>query len=325
MRKFSFLIIFLLCSGWGYAATLTSPVIDLGTVTYTSSTPGTCLFSISGGTTWSVASATGECAAATGTSYTAFNATNMQNYGTSKYVHIRLDDQNPTPPADNCGTLTITNLQVKQGYADHFPFSKKGGNPTSIRDYPNGIFFPFVATIEPVANKGRCTITQTYNIFRFAEGSSTEPSSSAYSPFNITFSITLVTPGNSLEHDENATLNFGTFCKASQTQNLTILPNGTVATSSTVCPASADISADSFTFKSSQASSFSVAVPSTPVTLTNPITGTTLQVSNFQPSCTSSCTVLNNTATVTVGGTLTVPGSADIGDYTGSYPISITY
>ncbi len=325
MKKIPFFIIFLLCTGWAQAATLTSPVIDLGTVTYTSSTPGTCSFTISGGDVWGIASATGECAAVTGTSYTAFNATNMKNYGTAKFVHIRLDDQNPLPHTDTCGTLTITNLQVKQGYADYFNFPKKSGNPTSIRDYENGVFFPFVATIEPGANQGRCTITQTYNIFRFAEGNASEPTSSAYSPFSITFSITLVTPGNSLEHDENAALNFGTFCKATQTQSLTILPNGNVGTSSMVCPASADISADSFTFNSAQATSFSVSVPSAPVSLTNPITGSTLQVSNFQPSCASSCTTLNNTANITVGGTLTVPSNADIGDYTGSYPVSVIY
>lgn len=332
MRKFLLFFILLTLSVWIKAATITDPVVDLGTLTFSTSTPGAWSFTATNHSTGAISKQSGTDAIWTGASYTPFNATNLKNYVQARFVYVKVDGKNPPTYSSDCGEISITGLSV---YYNNTNFelkrqlSKTKTNPGSLLSPFNaGFYLAFNATVTPVAGKGTCTLTYPLSgWFKYTESSASwdDVPDADFIPVNLTFSITLITEGNSFTHDKNATLNFGTFCKASQTQNLTIRPNGTVAASSTVCPASADISADSFTFKSSQASSFSVAVPSTPVTLTNPITGSTLQVTNFQPSCTSSCTVLNNTATVTVGGTLTVPGGADIGDYTGSYPVSVIY
>ena len=331
MKRFLFLLLLLLpCIG--QAATATPPVVDLGTLTFIVDPPTAWTFSVTNHASGTITQS-GTGANWTGGNYTPFNLTGMQNLGHARYVYVKINGQNPTELDDsNCGKLAITGMSVYYNNASYYlkrQLNKtKGNNPSLASPYTGGFYIAFTATVTPYANKGTCTLTQSLpSWFSYVESSSAwnKVNDADFIPVNLTFSITLITQGTSVEHDANAALNFGTFCLSSQTQTLTLSPSGSVTGSSMVCPPSADLSADSFTFKSSQASTFSVGVPSSPVNLTNAVTGDTLQVTNFTPSCSTSCTLLNNTATITVGGTLTVPGSSPVGEYTGAYPVSITY
>ncbi|MBQ6223774.1 MAG: DUF4402 domain-containing protein, partial [Campylobacter sp.] len=134
---------------------------------------------------------------------------------------------------------------------------------------------------------------------------SNNPNQETWQDANIMVSLDISVP-NYLVHDTGAKLNFGSFCS-----------------SSIVCPISNDISADSFTFTSADMSApFSVNLPAGSVSISN---GTdSLSISNFTSSCTS-CTTTGGQATFTIGATITVPGGVSSGDYTGNYPVSVTY
>ena len=326
MKKILLLSLLLFCEIYStQAATLADPVVDLGTVTYTSSNPGACSFSVTGGADWGISATSGGCAVPTGTSYDGLVATDLKSYGQAKYAHIRIDQQSPTPTVDdpNCGKMAIANMEAKPGYGAYANFAKKGGNPSVINGYPNGIFFPFIATVEPYPNRGRCTLTQTYTVLRFAEGSSREPASSEYTPFSITFSVTLITPGAVFTHDNGAALDFGTFCQSSQTQTLTITTAGTAGSSSTLCPP-ANISADSFTVIMSDSSLFSVSLPSQAIDMSGG--QNTVVVNNFTSSCDNGgCTPVGGIKQFFVGATITVTPAATVGEYQSSYPVSIIY
>jgi hypothetical protein len=331
-----FLLILFIAGHNLYAANVTSPVVDLGTITYTSSTPGVHTFTVTAtgssypGSSYSLTD-TGD-GTATGGTYTAFNVTNLATYGAAKYAHIRLSQQDPIPVAysQNCGTLAITDLKVttRTGQSpDHASFAKRGGNPITIKGYENGIYFPFIATVTPLSGKGMCTITQTYSIFSFSEGGPAEASLIYdYIPFSITFSVTIITPRDALEHNTNAALNFGTFCKSTtQNQSLIVNADGSVGAHSMVCdPTPATISADSFTVNLSSAPSYSVNLPAT--ASLNGSNGGELTVSNFTTSCGNSpCTVTGGSGSFSVGGTINVPANSPVGDYEGTYGVSITY
>lgn len=319
-------LVFGLLGGYIYAATLTDPVVDLGTITYTSSTLGVWTFTVTGGNS-STMSGSGTGATWTGGVYTPLHVADLQKYGTAKYAHVRVDLQSPDAYTDsNCGTLAITNIYVKPPYGGVYSsFPKKSGNPTYINGYQNGdIYFSFTATVTPLPDKGTCTITKTYpNFVHFAEGSSSEPTS-GYQDSNITFSVTLVMPETTtFSHDEDAALNFGTICRFGQAQTLTITPAGTVGGPNVACPVSADISSDSFTVSSASATSISVSLPST-VTLNNG--GNSLSVTNLTSSCSGGCSVgAGGSTSFGVGGTLTVPANAPVGNYTGTYSVTVTY
>lgn len=270
-------------------------------------------------------SGSGTGATSIGGSYTPFHVTDFQKYGSAKYAHVRIDSQNPDSYTDsNCGTLTITDIYVKPPYGGVYAnFRKKSGNPTYIVDYQDGnIYFSFQATVTPLSNSGTCTITKTYpNFIHFAEGSASEPTS-GYQYCNMTFSATLVMPETAtFSHDLNAKLDFGTLCTSLQQQTLTVSPTGQAT--SPVCGSGTNISADSFTFRSSSANSVSVTLPAS-ATLSNG-SGGQLAVNNFTSSCVGSCALTNNQLTIRVGETLTVPGGAATGEYEGTYQVGVTY
>lgn len=325
MKKIALFFIFLMQAFFLRAATLTSPVVDLGTLTYVASTPSAWTFTITGGNSYTM-SGNGTGATWAGGLYSPFHVTDLKKYGQAKYAHVRVDSQAPTPHEDpNCGTITVTNIQVKPGGGVYGLFPKKSGNPTYITNYQDGnIYFSFAATVTALPNKGTCTVTKTYgNFVHFAEGSSNEPTSD-YQDCDITFSVTIVTPETAtLSHDNDAHLNFGTLCRSGQAQTITVSPNGTVTSSNVLCSPNA-VSADSFTFHSTAVSTAAVSLPASSITLSNG-SGGTLTVDNFQSSCTGSCALVNNDLSFTVGGTLTVPGGALAGDYTGTYAVSVTY
>ena len=328
MKKALTFFIFLAQTLFLQAATLTDPVVDFGAITYTSSTPSTWTFTVTGGNSYTMSSS-GSGATWSGGSYSPLNVTNLEKYtGQSKYGHVRVNSQSPDSHTDSCGTIAITNIDVKPSIhaGVHANFDKKNAKPPVLRNYEDGnIYFSLTGTVTPSANNtGTCTITKTYsNFVGFAEGSSSEPTS-GYQYVNMTFSVTIVMPEiSTLSHDSGAYLDFGTLCYSGQAQTITVAPNGTITSSNVLCAPNA-VSADSFTFHSTAVSTAAVSVPASSITLSNGGNGT-LTVNNFQSSCTGSCALVNNDLTFTVGGTLSVPAGAPIGDYTGSYQVTVTY
>lgn len=233
-----------------------------------------------------------------------------------KYVYVQLVGTSGTVTG-SCGVINITGMSINGATMRNY----KVTSSTNLYDLPNGIFISMTASFSGTPTSS-CTISGAIEGVTLQYKNSNNQNQGTWQNANIMVSLDISVP-NYLEHDTGAKLNFGSFCRSNQVQTLTITPAGTAGSSSVVCSVSNDISADSFTFTSSDLStSFSVNLPTSPITLTN---GTdNLSVSNFTPSCTS-CTTYNQHATFTIGATITVPANASVGEYMGSYPVSVTY
>lgn len=167
-----------------------------------------------------------------------------------------------------------------------------------------------------------CTISGTVNgaLAYSTLAGDTNPNT----PLNVNVSVNVLPPPLTLKHSEGASLNFGTLCRGSVTQTLTVAANGTASGSNLVCPAQG-YAADQFKVDGYKGASFSVSSINS-IRLTNSADGTKLTVDNFVPSCSSDCTIpANGSYTLRIGGRLTVPASATAGTYTGTYPVTITY
>lgn len=167
-----------------------------------------------------------------------------------------------------------------------------------------------------------CTISGTVNgaLAYSTLAGDTNPNT----PLNVNVSVNVLPPPLTLKHSDGASLNFGTLCRGSVTQTLTVAADGTASGSNLVCPAQG-YSADQFKVDGYNGASFSVSSISS-IQLTNSADSTKLTVDNFAPSCSSNCIIsANDSYTLRVGGRLTVPVSATTGTYTGTYPVTITY
>ena len=167
-----------------------------------------------------------------------------------------------------------------------------------------------------------CTISGTVNgaLAYSTLAGDTNPNT----PLNVNISVNVLPPPLTLKHSDGASLNFGTLCRGSATQTLTVAADGTASGSNLVCPAQG-YSADQFKVDGYNGASFSVSSISS-IQLTNSADGTKLTVDNFTPSCSSNCIIsANDFYILRVGGRLTVPASATAGTYTGTYPVTITY
>lgn len=167
-----------------------------------------------------------------------------------------------------------------------------------------------------------CTISGTVNgaLAYSTLAGDTNPNT----PLNVNISVNVLPPPLTLKHDSGSSLNFGTLCRGSVTQTLTVTAAGTANGSNLVCPAQG-YSADQFKVDGYKGASFSVSSVNA-IQLTNAADGTKLTVDNFTPSCSSNCTLSNSGSyTLRMGGRLTVPASATAGTYTGTYPVTITY
>lgn len=124
---------------------------------------------------------------------------------------------------------------------------------------------------------------------------------------------------------KGSSLNFGRLIPSTTaTGTLVVNAAGTTATETNVVKAAGHtFSAASFTISSSTNVNWSVA-PIAAQTLTHETDAArTMTVSSFQLSATSGNTSTNNT--FTVGATLNVGANQEIGRYTGSFPVVVTF
>lgn len=239
----------------------------------------------------------------------------IDNLGTTAQKHIDLRI-NTTGTADvssaGCGTVRISNLLLENASTT---FLNKSVSKSSNRYNSRPAGTVQLISVDSVST---CTIS---GVVPGAFGWKLHEDST-YNNEDIGVSLTVI-GATSLDHDSGAELNFGTFCRSGQEQSLTITSAGTAESATMVCPATGEISADSFTFHNPDPISFSVSFPASS-SLTNG-NGDTLTVTNFTSSCSGGCTTVNGYNTFTVGGTLTVPANSSPGDYVGNYSVTVTY
>lgn len=307
------------------ATDITPPVLDLGTITYTSVTNNTqTVFTAATSSSAQAITVSGDGVNSPGPTYTGFNLRNMA-YGSSKKVFIKVVTS-PGSISTDCGTITVTDMSVQPNsvFAGPKTISKTSGG-RGMSGFTNGFFPTLTATVTPGSARGTCTISgQFTGAVMFAEGSATPTSDSQYTPVDFSFSVTLVTPGASFSHNAGAYLDFGTIPAASSAWTITMSANGNPGScTGSGCVVPAGMSADSFTFSDANNTSFTVTLPSSPITLEGG--ASTLTVSNFTSDCTSTCIPTGGSKVFHVGGTLNVSAHPLPGDYSKAYTVGVTY
>lgn len=226
-------------------------------------------------------------------------------FGGSLQFRTNANTNSYTVETPGCGKVSISDFTTTNKDIE-------GSNRSSPATFPLG------ATLTLLSFTGTtgCTISGTVSgpvQYRLSTGSWT----------NMTVTINVyIAPHMSLAHNQGAALDFGNICRSTTTQQtITVRPDGTSTATNPVCPLTAT-HADSFTATGNAGQSFSVNLPAS-ATISNGQDSLTLN--NFTSSCSTSCTLSNSTHTFTVGGTLTVPKDVTTGEYTGNYPVSITY
>ena len=305
------------------ATDITPPALDLGTITYTSSNPGSTVFTAATSSSAQAITVSGDGVNSPGPTYTGFNLKNM-SYGSSKKVYIKVVSS-PAPIVTDCGTIAVTDMSVQpySVYEGPKTISKTSGGK-GLSGFTNGFFPLLVATVTPGTTRGTCTISDVLSgAVKFAEGSSVPSSDGDYTLVDFSFSVTLITPGANLTHDTNAYLDFGTIPALSSAQTITVSAGGVGSCTGSGCTVPAGISTDSFTFSDANNTPFTVTLPSSPVTLEGG--ASTLTVDSFTSDCTATCTPTGGTKTFHVGGTLHVPANPSAGDYSKAYTVGVTY
>lgn len=123
-----------------------------------------------------------------------------------------------------------------------------------------------------------------------------------------------------LTHPASASLNFGRFTTGTGgSVTVTAAGVGSVGSDVTFVPGSTN-SADQFTVAGDASRSFSITTTGGNVT-----SGATNLAFTTTPSAGTASLSSTGTASFTVGGTLTVTGTAPTGSYTGSYSATVTY
>lgn len=313
MKKIVLIFLFIQSVWLAYAASgsITRP-LSFGTVTYVASGGYTQLQLKTSNGTMNPTGNTGNMTNPTGSALRAIlYITGLSGSGT---IYVKAGLNGWTTLQGSCGTVSVRMIG-------------KDNNPSTSSTYSSYTYKNSSSTLSIYLggdvqltqfNGTTCTISGTISD---AVGWSTKKNS-GYTNLSVDVSITIM-GGNSLEHDTNASLDFGTFCASNSSQTLTVAP--ATGTNSTICPQTAT-SADSFTFTSSGVSSFNVSFPAS-VTLTGS-NGGSATVTNLTSSCPSNvCSVSSGTTTFTVGGTISIPGGASSppGDYAGNYIVNVTY
>lgn len=122
-----------------WATDITAPVLDLGTITYTGSNPGSTVFTASSLTTQSI-SVTGDGINSPGPSYTSFNLKNMSYGGQNKNVFLKIAGSSYTI-SDPCGEIAITDMSLQNYSVALGPITiKKLGGRERALELPKWIF-----------------------------------------------------------------------------------------------------------------------------------------------------------------------------------------
>ena len=311
-RLFVLACYFILATGTVFASSLTqSPTIDFGSVGHVVGSSGFDVITIAASGSASSSGTgplTGNVSGSAGTATIGdFNFIERLFSSTVNFETNRTTTATEISTS-GCGTVSISNFTTTNG-----------GTSASGTASNSSVSFPVGATLTLVSFEGTqpCTISGTVTgPVQFKVGSL-----GSWTDVPVAVSIYII-PYLSLTHDADATLNFGSICRSSLTQQtITVRPDGTTTSTNILCPVTG-ASADSFTVTGNMGQSFGVSLPSS-ASISNG--GNALTVTNLTPSCTSSCTLTNSAYSLTVGGTLTVPANSPSGDYVGNYSVTVTY
>ena len=207
-----------------------------------------------------------------------------------------------------CGTVTITDITTTDGET----------SADKLRNFASTVTFPLGGTLtfNSITATAPCYIQGSVsNAFKH------RPSLiGSWTNASIQVKVYVI-PHMTLEHETSAALDFGTICSADHQQTLTVAPDGSTSSSNLICPIE-NTRPDSFIVTGNIGQSFSVNLPNS-ITITSG--SNNLNISNITSSCTNNCVLTGNTYNFRIGGTLTIPASAALGDYTGTYQVRITY
>lgn len=312
MRYASVLIVLCLACVRAFGLQITTyPTIQFGSISYGSSvSTGKNSVTVSPSGTVSTAGTGGIVTQTGGSAGTAaFKSTDVLEL----LVNVRVASASPqTISTPGCGSITV-NKFVLAGSLNLLTLTfLLGSAETTVGA---------TMTVNNITGYN-CTISGTVNgaLAYSTLAGDTNPNT----PLNVNVSVNILPPPLTLKHDDGSALNFGTLCRGTVTQTLTVSSAGTAAGTNLVCPAQG-YSADQFKVDGYNGASFSVSAINS-IQLTNASDGTKLTVDNFAPSCSSNCVISSNAPyQLRVGGRLTVPASATAGTYTGTYPVTITY
>ncbi len=305
IRKLLLLGCVLATATFSHAATADVPTIDFGTIYYCPDSSGAQTVAISDTSTVTTKGSGGGITNQEGgvAGNTQIKKSGIIEYFQSSTFYTKKAE---TRPKSACGgSVTLSNTTTENGSEEATAGAFSGSNFNVGADL----------TVNSFNSANSCTVTDTVSgilSFKVGSGSAT--------PLDLKYTATIV-PVAKVAHHDGSALNFGTFCRSSAQQTLTLSPSGTVTSSNVRCPVSADISADEFDVVGVSGFQYNIEMDSS-TTLTNG--SNTLTVSGLTPSCTQ-CTLTSTHDTVTVGGTITVPGSSPSGEYIGNYELSITY
>lgn len=300
------LFIFLGVNSFAYNVTNT-PTIDFGSVSYlygnTSGFNGIVVTDGSGVSTTGSGALYNHSGGAVG-SIVLGNFSTLQ--GLQPYVEMYSGPFEVT--TSTCGKITITNITTEGGETT----ANKWRNFASTVTFALGgtLTFNYITATAPCYIQG--TISNAFQHRPSQIGSWTKSS--------IQVKVYVI-PHMALAHETSAALDFGTICSAEHQQTLTVSPNGNTSSSNLICPIE-NTRPDSFIVTGNIGQSFSVGLPNS-ITITSG--SNSLNVSNIASSCTNNCVLTGNTYNFHIGGTLTIPAYAALGDYTGTYQVRITY
>ena len=312
MKKVFFLFIFLGMPILTWAASANVPTVDFGTIYFCPDGSGSNRIAIdpdSGNPTPSGSgNITNQSGGAAGSS--TVSRSGFVEYFQTIYFFTK---KSASSTLNGCGgTVTITNATTK------------GGNESASVGMLQTAQFPVGADIIVSSFSGitsvdaPCTLSGTVSgLLSYSAGNSNPDRAT---PLNLSITAQIV-PVAKLAHHDGSALDFGQICLSSQTQTITVSPAGAVTSSNLRCADLGNTSADEFNIIAPIGLVYNVEVPNS-AEITNGIDS--LTVTGFTPSCTS-CTMASTSATLNVGGTLTIPANVSTGDYTGAYQVRITY
>lgn len=310
MKYFSILLVLLFFVNANALQITTYPTVNFGNISYgTGMTSGKSTVTVSPSGTVSSAGSGGIMTQSGGSAGTiGFKATDILELLVNVKV-AKTTSQTITTPG--CGSITVSNL-VLAGSLNLLTLTILLG----VASTTVGATVAVSST-----NSYNCTISGT--IPGALTYSTLSGDTNPNTPLDLKISVFILPPPLTLTHKSGTALNFGTLCQSATAQTLTIAPNSTATGTNLKCAAQG-YSADNFTVGGYNGATYAVNAISS-IQLTNASDGTKLTVDQFTPSCSSNCSISEKSVILSIGGRLTVPPTATVGTYTGTYPVTITY